>query len=69
MISKLYTIIQLDVVSPPQHLKAVNLLVSHSQDVYKSLNTSVLNDNIQFFRLIIDKSEILKESERGYSVT
>ena len=37
MISKMYTIIQLNVVSPPQHLGAGNLLVSHFQDVYKSL--------------------------------
>ena len=37
MISKMYTIIQLNVVS--QHLRAVNLLVSHSQDVYKSMET------------------------------
>ena len=27
------------VVSPPQQLRAVNLLVSHSQDLYKSLKT------------------------------
>ena len=39
MISKMYTIICLNVVSLPQHLRAVNLLVSHSQDVYKSLET------------------------------
>ena len=39
MISKMYTIIHLNVVSLPQHLRAVNLLVSHSQDVYKSLET------------------------------
>ena len=39
MISNMYAIIQIDVVSPPQHLRAVNLLVSHSQDVYKALKT------------------------------
>ena len=39
MISEMYTIIHLDVVAPPQHLREVNLLVSHSQDVYKSLET------------------------------
>ena len=39
MISKMYTIIHLNVVSPPQHLREVNFLVSHSQDVYKSLET------------------------------
>ena len=35
----MYRIIQLNAVSPPQHLRAVNLLVSHSRDVYKSLET------------------------------
>ena len=39
MILKMYTVIQLNVVSPLQHLRVVNLLVSHSQDVYKSLET------------------------------
>ena len=39
MISKMYTIIRLEVVSLPQHLRAVNSLVSHFQDVYKSLET------------------------------
>ena len=39
MISRMYTIIQLNVFSPSQHLRAVNLLVLHSQDVYISLET------------------------------
>ena len=43
MISRMFTSIQLNVVSLPQHLrrdlKAVNVLVLHSQDVYKSLET------------------------------
>ena len=26
-------------VSPPQHFRAINLIVSHSQDLYKSLKT------------------------------
>ena len=39
MISKMYTIIQFNVASPLQQLRAVNLLVPHSQDMYKSLET------------------------------
>ena len=39
MTSKMYTIIQLNVVSHQQHLRAVNLLVSQFQDVYKSLES------------------------------
>ena len=35
MTSKMYTIIQLIVVSFPQHISAANLLYSHSSDVYK----------------------------------
>ena len=39
MISKMFTVIQVNVVSPRQHVRAVNFLVSHSQEVYKSLET------------------------------
>ena len=72
MISKMFTIIQLNVVSPPQHLRwdlrAVNLLVSHSQDVYKSLETLSLVQcemtTVNFSDFDVDKSEILREFQR-----
>ena len=71
----MYTVIQLDVVSPPQNLRAVNLLVSHSQHVYKSLETLFVcfdgisvNETFNSSNFVVDKSEILRESQRERSV-